>query len=72
MLNRLLKEQQDNFNKVDALEAIVYDRDQKLDVFEQIYDKIGKVESDRLVVEQRLENNDEMIMRTFKDFEFKM
>jgi len=30
------------------------------------------VESDRLVVEQRLENNDEMIMRTFKDFDFKM
>jgi len=41
-------------------------------VFEQIYEKIGKVESDRLVVEQRLENNDEMIMQTFKDFEFKM
>lgn len=51
LLNRLIKEQNENFKKVDALEAIVYDRDQKLDVFEKIYEKIGKVESDRLVVE---------------------
>jgi hypothetical protein len=72
LLNKLVKEQNDNFSKVDALECVVYDRDKKLDVFEQIYEKIGCVESDRLVVEQRLENNDAMIMRTFKDFEFKM
>ena len=72
LLNRIIKQSDENYYKVDALEAIVYDRDKKLDVFEQIYSRISQVEADRLVVEQRLENNDEMIMRTFEDFKFKM
>lgn len=72
LLNRIIKYNEENYQKVDALENIVYDKTKKLDVFEQIYERISQVEADRKVVEQRLENNDEMIMRTFEDFRFKM
>ena len=43
----------------------------KLNIFEEIYDRIAKVESERKVIETRLESNDELIMRTFDDQQFK-
>ena len=67
-----MKKESDHKRKIDNLENIVYDRENKLDVFEQINNRITQVESDRKVVEMRLEANDEKIMKTFDDFEFKM
>lgn len=34
LLNRILKQADENYHKVEALEQIVYDKSKKLDVFE--------------------------------------
>jgi hypothetical protein len=37
--------------KVDELERVVYNKGKKLDIFEEIYDRITEVESERIKVE---------------------
>jgi len=71
MLSQLIRQNEENTTKVGELESVVYNKEEKLNVFEEIYERIAKVEGDRKVVEQRLETNDEMILRTFEEHKFK-
>jgi hypothetical protein len=56
--------------KVDELERTVYNKLNKLTIFEEIYEKIARVEADRIMVEQRIENDHELILKTFKEHNF--
>jgi len=49
--NRLAKFNEEEAKKLWHLENVVFDREGKLDVFEQIHSRITQVESDRLIVE---------------------
>ena len=49
----------------------MFESGESLDVFEKIYQKIATVEGDRKVIEQRLEANDAVIMRTFEEHKFR-
>ena len=71
MLTQLIRQNEENTTKVGELESVVYNKDEKLTIFEEIYERIATVEADRKVVEQRLETNDEMILRTFEEHKFK-
>ena len=71
MLTQLIRQNEENTTKVGELESVVYNKDEKLTIFEEIYERIANVEADRKVVEQRLETNDEMILRTFEEHKFK-
>ena len=71
MLSQLIKTNEENTRKVNDLETIVYNKNERLTVFEEIYERIARVEAERKVVEQRLETNDEMILRTFEEHKFK-
>ena len=53
------------------MEKTVFNKEERLSVFEEIYQKIAQVESDRKVVEQRIENNHEIILRNFEEHNFK-
>ena len=71
MLTQLIRNNETNTQKVGDLETIVYNKNERLDVFEEIYERIAVLEADRKVVEQRLETNDDMILRTFEEHKFK-
>lgn len=71
LLGQLIKQGDEQVGKVDELERTVFNKDQRLSVFEEIYQKIAQVESDRKVVEQRIENNHELILRNFEEHNFK-
>lgn len=51
MLTQLIRNNEDNTRKVGDLETIVYNKNERLDVFEEIYDRIATLEGDRKVVE---------------------
>jgi hypothetical protein len=53
------------------LDAVVYNKGQNLDIFQNIFKKILSVEADRKVVESRLEANVESVMKTFEEYGFK-
>lgn len=42
-----------------------------MDIFQKIYNRILSVESDRKVIEARLEANVESVMKTFDEYGFK-
>ena len=71
LLSQLIKQGDEQVLKVDELEKTVFNKSERLDVFEEIYQKIAQVESDRKVVEQRIENNHEIILRNFEEHNFK-
>ena len=66
-ITKLLKQADGHLQKIEDLESTVYNKDQKLTIFEEIYERISNVESDRKIIETKLEANDELIMRTFDD-----
>lgn len=70
LLTRLQNTNDINVRKVDELERTVYNKLHKLDIFEEIYEKIARVEADRIKVEQRIENDHELILATFKEHDF--
>ena len=51
ILGKLTKTSDSNLVKVDKLERTVYNSTKRLTVFEEIYEKIAKVEAERVVVE---------------------
>jgi hypothetical protein len=57
--------------KINELDAVVYNKGQNLDIFQNIFKKIISVEADRKVVESRLEANVESVMKTFEEYGFK-
>lgn len=71
LLGNLRKETDKNIVGVDQLERTVYNKDNKISIFEEIFEKIAKVEAERRTVESKLINDHELILRTFKDHEFK-
>ena len=71
LLGNLRKETNTHSVKVDELERTVYNKGNKLTIFEEIYEKIANVEAERRTVESKLLNDHELILRTFKDQEFK-
>ena len=56
---------------MDELETVVYNKDNKLTIFEEIYDKISAVEAERRTVEAKMLNDHARILATFKEHEFK-
>ena len=70
LLSKLQATNNQNVKKVDELERTVYNKLNKLTIFEEIYDKIARVEADRIIVEQRIENDHELILTTFKEHNF--
>jgi hypothetical protein len=71
LLGNLRKDTDSHSGKVDGLERTVYNKSNKLTIFEDIYTKIANVEAERRTVESKLLNDHELILRTFKDQEFK-
>ena len=71
LIGQLIKQTDEQIVKVDELERTVFNTGERLTVFEEIYQKIAQVESDRKVVEQRIENNHELILRGFEEHNFK-
>lgn len=70
LLGQLMKQNEEQTKRISELEATVFNSGANLDVFDQIYKKIATVEGERKEVEQRLEANDEKIMRTFEEYKF--
>ena len=71
LIGQLIRTNEENSVKVDELERTVYNKDNKLTIFEEIYEKIARVESERKVVEQRIENDHHLILKTFDEHNFK-
>lgn len=71
-IQRIAKHSNSEAKKLFQVEAIVYDKASKLDVFERIYQRIGEVVAERRAVEVVLENNSREIMSNFDLFKFKM
>ena len=71
LIGQLIRTNEENSVKVDELERTVYNKDNKLTIFEEIYEKIARVESERKVVEQRIENDHQLILKTFDEHNFK-
>jgi hypothetical protein len=57
LIGQLIRTNEDNSIKVEELERTVYNKHKKLTIFEEIYEKIARVEADRITVEQRIEND---------------
>ena len=49
----------------------MYNKDNKLTIFEEIYEKIGAVEAERRTVEAKMLNDHAKILATFEEHEFK-
>lgn len=63
-----MKQNEEATKRIFELEQTVFNSGESLDVFDQIYQKIATVEGERKEVEQRLEANDDKILRTFDEY----
>jgi hypothetical protein len=63
LLSKLIKANDDNDVKIDELERTVFNKGMKLTIFEEIYRKISRVESERLEVEAGILSDHSRILK---------
>ena len=71
-IQRITKHSNDEAKKLFHVENIVYDKGEKLDVFEQIHQRIAEVVTERREVEIELKASNTKIMDNFDVFNFRM
>jgi hypothetical protein len=71
LLSKLIKSNDDNDSKIDELERTVFNKGMKLTIFEEIYRKISKVESERLEIEAGILNDHSRILKQFDEMSYR-